>query len=90
MFWRKDNKLITNSNGNLIRCSECPCKIKQGINMYLDMWNSFEYTSYDTEKFTWDTYYYRYFPYTTRAYSIYDIPQWVDTETFMASYQNGR
>lgn len=89
MFWRKNNKIVTNSSGNLLRCSACPCKIQQGINMYLDMWNTFQYTSY-TDNFTWDLYYYRYFPYSTRNYYVYNNSyEWVDTESFMTDSKNG-
>lgn len=89
MFWRNNGKIVTNSNGNLLRCSECPCKLGKGIILYVDTWNKITYTSY-TDNYTGYLQSYRYNSTPDSPNTILENYQWIDTETFLGNSENGR
>lgn len=89
MFWRNNGKIVTNSDGNLLRCSECPCKLGKGIVLYINTWNRLTYTNY-TDKYTGYLQQYRYNSTPDSQNTILENYQWIDTATFLSDRQNGR
>lgn len=91
MFWRNNGKIITNSDGNLLRCSECPCKLGKGIILYVDTWNKITHQNFSTEKpYTGAVEYYNQIKSPDSQYGILTYNySWVDTETFLNNSENG-